>query len=59
MSPMSAVDESASPPPTLHRLDAGLTFREIAETTGSPLGTTLGRMRQALNRLKPQLENLQ
>lgn len=41
------------------RLDAGLTFREIAETTDSPLGTTLGRMRQALNRLKPQLENLQ
>ena len=34
------------------RIDAGLTFREIAETMGCPLGTALWRMKEAVQRLK-------
>ena len=33
----------------------GLTFREIADVTGTPLNTTLGRMRNARTRLKKSL----
>ncbi len=34
---------------------SGLTFREIAEIQGCPLGTTLGRMHYALKRLRKAL----
>ncbi len=40
------------------RLDHDLKFREIAERTGSPLNTVLGRMRSATHRLKEQLQFL-
>ncbi len=36
---------------TLH-INAGLKFREIAEITGSPVGTVLWRYRKAISRLK-------
>ena len=34
------------------RLDEDLKFREIAERTGAPLNTVLGRMRNAVRRLR-------
>ncbi len=34
------------------RLGEGMTFREIAEVTGCPLGTALSRMKQATQRLR-------
>lgn len=37
------------------RIDAGLTFREIAETMGCPLGTALWRMKEAVRRLKTMI----
>lgn len=40
------------------RLDAELSFKEIANATNIPLGTALSRMRQALVRLKPLLETI-
>ncbi len=40
----------------LLRMKEELTFREIAELTGCPLGTALGRMRNALKRLRGILE---
>lgn len=39
---------------SLH-LDGGLKFREIAQITGSPLGTVLWRYRQALGKLRTLL----
>ena len=38
------------------RMEAGLTFREIAERQGVPLGTALGRMHLAMKRLRDELE---
>jgi len=40
----------------LLRMKEDLTFKEIAELTGSPLGTALGRMRNALKRLREMME---
>jgi RNA polymerase sigma-70 factor (ECF subfamily) len=37
------------------REDAGLTFREIAQVLGCPLGTALGRMHGAMQRLRRSL----
>lgn len=37
------------------RLDEDLKFREIAERTGAPLNTVLGRMRNAVHRLREML----
>lgn len=37
------------------RLNEDLKFREISERTGAPLNTVLGRMRNALRRLKESL----
>lgn len=37
---------------------AGLSFAEIAEATGAPLGTALARMRYALSKLRKELEDL-
>lgn len=39
------------------RLHAGLTFAEISEVMGAPLGTSLARMRYALANLKRLLEH--
>jgi len=41
----------------LLRLDGEMTYREIAVATGSPLGTTLWRAREATRRLKQVLED--
>lgn len=40
------------------RLDEDLKFREIAQRTGAPLNTVLGRMRNAMQRLRDQLQFL-
>ncbi|MEM9282366.1 MAG: sigma-70 family RNA polymerase sigma factor [Verrucomicrobiota bacterium] len=40
------------------RLQEDLSFREIAEVVGAPLGTVLSRMRNAKQRLKIQLATL-
>lgn len=40
----------------LMREESGLSFREIAETTGRPLNTVLSRMRYALINLRRELE---
>lgn len=40
------------------RLQADLSFREIAEAVGAPLGTVLARMHKGKQRLKTQLEAL-
>jgi len=42
----------------LLRCDAGLKFKEIAEMTGEPLNTILGRMHYAINKIRNEL-NLQ
>lgn len=42
----------------LLRLEANLAFREIAEQTGSPLGTVLTRMHRAKQRLRQSLREL-
>lgn len=39
----------------LLRLEGGLTYREIAETMGCPLGTALSRVREATERLQKTL----
>jgi RNA polymerase sigma-70 factor (ECF subfamily) len=39
------------------RLQAELSFKEIARITGAPIGTVLGRMHNAKKRLKPFLED--
>ena len=41
------------------RLDEDLKFREIAERTGAPLNTVLGRMHNAIRRLRESLQPLQ
>ena len=41
------------------RLQLDCTFAEIAEITATPLGTVLGRMRNATRRLRRDLENRQ
>ena len=41
------------------RLDEDLKFREIAERTGAPLNTVLGRMHNAIRRLRETLQPLQ
>ena len=38
------------------RIEDGLTFREIAERQGVPLGTALGRMHLAMKRMRRELE---
>ena len=43
----------------LLRLDGDMTYREIAATMRSPLGTTLWRARQATRRLKDALRDLE
>jgi len=40
----------------LLRQEAGLTFQEIAETTGCPLNTALGRMHYAMEALRKSLK---
>ncbi len=42
----------------LLRMKEELTFREIAALTGCPLGTALGRMRNALRRLRETLKDI-
>ena len=48
------------PPPqrevVLLRIDAEMTFAEIAALTGAPLNTVLGRMRHAVGKLKTAME---
>ena len=39
----------------LLRCDAGLKFKEIAEMTGAPLNTVLGRMHYAMNKIRNYL----
>jgi len=39
----------------LMRVNSGLKFREIADIAGLPLGTVLGRMNQAMKKLKESL----
>lgn len=41
----------------LLRMKEDLTFKEIAKLTGCPLGTALGRMRNALRRLREMMED--
>lgn len=41
------------------RLNEDLKFREIADRTGAPLNTVLGRMRNAVRRLRETLQPLQ
>ncbi len=42
----------------LLRIQRGLPFREIAQITGCPLGTALGRMRDAVRHLRSSLREL-
>lgn len=48
---LNSLDEAQRAVVTLH-INAGLKFREIAELTGTPLGTVLWRYNKAISRLR-------